>query len=419
MNFCAKLIFLTTLLPSLLWGQISHTYIEHQNFSTVKISSTEPAHLNPEGVILNSISLISNTNTPLPTTITFKTPSSPSKLIVYACLNNGQCLKPYETTLGSLNKSLTQMILTSIVLALSTVFNPCLAPLWLIVSSQIKKHLLAHSFFMGALLLTYQSLLQIFGTQLITLTHQLGINEAAYLFLLTCLIMVLFSNKISLPALIKNHSKWPSFLAIILSSTCLLPIQLSATGVTSSMPIDLLAIGAIIFYITTSLGFWAIASISQKLYKKLMAYTPIAIRIIATTALLYLITQHQPSTPAIVYIIALISYLTFKPPRNNIDLAIWSILISTTLTQSLITHHSFGHTLQEIETAKVTDNHKLYVVADWCPTCQKLKSNPPSNALWLDITHSSSLKDKWINAHQVSFLPSCFVSKNNQWQPCI
>ena len=418
MSYCARLFFYL-LLPTLLWGHpVSHRVTENNGFTTIHIMTSEPAHLNPEGIVLNTSPLTPSKDIPLPFTTTFKTPLSPATLKVYACLDNGQCLKPYEATIQSLNTSLIQIIFTSILLAISSVFNPCLAPLWLIVSSQLRKNMLGNSFLMGGILLAYQTLLQIFGTQMISISHHLGMDEAAHFFLLTCLTLVLFSNKITLPPLVKNHGKLPSFIAIILSSSCLLPLQLGAASTTASMPPFNLAMGALFFYLTTSLGFWLIANFSQKAYQKTMTMTPIAMRILAMGAITYLLLSSPPTLSLAIPWAGALFLLTLKPPFHPTDLLALVLICCILVIQTLQPNSSIHHTLDQIEQAKLSDHQTLYVTADWCPACQTLKSRRLKETLWLDITHMSPSKEEWLNAHSVSFLPSCFISKNQQWIPC-
>ncbi|MBM4211344.1 MAG: hypothetical protein FJ186_02260 [Gammaproteobacteria bacterium] len=420
MNCFAKCL-LILLLPSTLWGHVlSHTLDQHQGFTTINIESSVPTHLNPEGITLNDQPLISDSNEPLPISTTFKTPPHESTLRVYACLDNGQCLMPYTAQIFPSQPSLIQIIITSSILALSTVFNPCLAPLWLIVSSQFRARLLSNSFLMSAVLLLHQSLLQVFGTQIISMASTFGLTHAANLFLLICIAFILFENKFTPPPLIKNHTKLPSFLAIILSSSCLLPLQIGTISSNHQFSIPYLIIGAVNFFAISSIGFWWIAKVSQQAYQKALSFTPKALRFLAFFAAIYMMTQQSTSAITNFTFMILSAYLALKRPRQTIDLILLSLLLGTGLYQPQI-KPTVSSSLHDIELAKLSDNNKLFVTADWCPNCQKLKLKlEPSKTtiLWLDITHLENWKEQWLNHHRVIALPSCFISKDHQWQPC-
>ena len=420
MTYCVRILLFA--LGSYIWamqGTLSHRITAHDDFQTITIYSNKPAHINPDGLIIDQKIINPKRKLPLPHHINLRKKNTPQSINVYACLDTGQCIKPYTTIAPSNSPKITSSMINGALAAIGNVFNPCFAPMWLIVSSQTTLPIILSSCIMGVLLSLYQLSLQYFGISVLTALHQYGLHELGLIILASLAFTMLFPEKFQLPQIItRRSSQLPGFLAIIVSAGCLMPIQLGSI-VALQLTQSLTWLFAGTFLTTSIFALGTMAALSRKAYATCLKFFPPLFQLIGLAFIIYIAFYQLQSSWGLALLLLINLYIFC---RGQGWLHYSKSIIS--LTALLIPIYSPLHlaksdtTEKLIEHALKREGQKLYVSAEWCSQCRLLKSQIKEQVIWLDITTMSPWKEKWVNEHKVDILPSCFVSKNKNWVSC-
>ena len=400
---------------------INHTVSNQGEYVAITITSKAPAHISAQGIWADEILLTPSTNNiTLPHTIKIKRESQPKSLTIYVCLDTGQCIAPYHIAMQS--SHLTEWIGFGALSAISMVFNPCLTPVWLILSSQFTHSLLIHSAIMATTLTLYQILISTVGVGLIHQLHLYGLDQIAHALFCLLFLCLIFPDKIRLSLFTKASGQIPSYLAVILSASCLMPISLTS-GLTAynhqiSDPLSITTI--ILTFLTISwISLALVAQISQKAYASIMKTMPMLIQLAGITGLFYYSTYYLTSTGLIVLlVICNIGLIVYTRAISEVR----SILSSAVLGYALILPAATMQVLTQdessvLEGAKKEGQH-LFVTAQWCAECNQLKNKLGDSVLWMDITKIEPWQKTWLKAHPTEVLPGCFVAHKNEWVSC-
>ena len=418
MNFCVKILFCTLLSCAWANSTLSHSIVSHAEFDTITFNSTQPAHINPEGLLLNQ-KILNDQQIPLPHSINIRKKTSPQSITIYACLDTGQCIKPYTTQVAPLGPQINSTITSGAIAAVGTAFNPCFAPMWILVSSQITQSIIISSCVMGLLLTIYQLTLQYFGIALLAILHHYGLHELGLVLMASLAFTMLFPEKFSMPKFITHRATHlPSFVAIILSAGCLMPIQLGSI-VALQLSQGATWLFASSFLLTSIMALMALAAFSRKAYTTCMNLFPPLFQILAMLFITYVAIYLLQSSWALSLLLCINLVILYHGQGwLHLSKGISSLIAISIAMWAPLQLAQTDTSEQMITTALANDGQKLYVTAEWCSQCRILKSQLKEKVIWMDITTSTPWKEKWVKDHNVDILPGCFVSENKKWIAC-
>ena len=226
MNFFAKLLILLIPLIGMSTPNLNYKIIEDNNDWLITITGPDNARIDKDGILKDNQIIYPERSTnitpsPLPLQFRIPTKENPQTIEIHACLTDKRCLRPIIIDIPS-----PTSIYQPIAFSAAIVFNPCFAPIWLVVCTQMGSILT--SIVMSLMLTGLQITISILGAGVSRALYAMGLFEIGSIGMIALLSLIYFGQNI-----FKQHhssprttSKVGTLLATLLSSGCAIPIQL-------------------------------------------------------------------------------------------------------------------------------------------------------------------------------------------------
>ena len=289
MNFFAKLLILLIPLIGMSTPNLNYKIIEDNNDWRITITGPDNARIDKDGILKDNQIIYPERSTnitpsPLPLQFRIPTKENPQTIEIHACLTDKRCLRPIIIDIPS-----PTSIYQPIAFSAAIVFNPCFAPIWLVVCTQMGSILT--SIVMSLMLTGLQITISILGAGVSRALYAMGLFEIGSIGMIALLSLIYFGQNI-----FKQHhssprttSKVGTLLATLLSSGCAIPIQLvsgSTIPPITTMFHTWLPFG--LFAISTFLFLFLLSSFSHRAYRFIMVSAPFIMKLISLNLKLYL-----------------------------------------------------------------------------------------------------------------------------------